>query len=101
MGSIEIEHLRNGRTQNPALKFYPKCCSQLSLTQFWYAIPSRYQQSGDLKRHCKRENGFREVLSFADLEVEYNGNVDNNDQTLPHGVVVLVERLTHCLMLYS
>ncbi|KRZ45502.1 hypothetical protein T02_5142, partial [Trichinella nativa] len=35
----------------------------------------------------KRENGFREVLSFADLEVEYNGNVENNDHTLPHGVV--------------
>ncbi|KRY07563.1 hypothetical protein T12_2683 [Trichinella patagoniensis] len=48
----------------------------------------------------ERENGFREVLSFADLEVEYNGNIENNDQTLPHGVVVLAERLAHCLMLF-
>ncbi|XP_003366031.1 protein YIP5 [Trichinella spiralis] len=56
---------------------------------------------GTMVKWCKRVNGFREVLSFVDLEVEYNGNVENNGQTLLHGVVVIAEPLAHCLMLYS
>ncbi|KRX18703.1 hypothetical protein T07_4494 [Trichinella nelsoni] len=42
-------------------------------------------------------NSFREVLSFADLELEYNGGVENDEQTLPYGIVPLSERLSHLL----
>ncbi|XP_003381874.1 conserved hypothetical protein [Trichinella spiralis] len=45
----------------------------------------------------KTVNGFREVLSFADLELEYNGGVENDEQTLPYGIAPLSERLFHLL----
>ncbi|KRY42295.1 hypothetical protein T01_8566 [Trichinella spiralis] len=34
---------------------------------------------------------------FADLELEYNGGVENDEQTLPYGIAPLSERLFHLL----
>ncbi|KRZ11241.1 hypothetical protein T11_7813 [Trichinella zimbabwensis] len=57
-------------------------------------------QNGGTLLHPEVENR-KMNMDFADLELEYNKNVENGEQTLPYGVVPLAEHLAYCLMLYS